>query len=301
MGQPGQFAPRGEDWIARELQSLRRDVQQLAAANPFATMGITPKTGGIDVDGFINSLRADGTVSLSMDDAGAFIVYNGAGAAVARFGELVNSNPGQYGVEILYNGAWVQVGAGNVDWGNISNKPASYTAAPHTHPGTDVTSRVAESEATDGVTSAAYNRNIAGTPGAYLAVYMHENGDIGYNTSDERYKKNIRDFTVQSARLMGLRAVLYDRKATDADDYTPAVSVDELGLIAGETDLAAPELAIRRNGELDGVLYERLPVFLLPFVQAHEQAITDLRAENTAQAADIAALKQAVRDLGGNI
>lgn len=30
--QPGQFAPRGEDWMVRELQALRGEVQRLAAA-----------------------------------------------------------------------------------------------------------------------------------------------------------------------------------------------------------------------------------------------------------------------------
>jgi hypothetical protein len=293
--QPGQFKPPGDEaWMVRELQNLRRDIQQLAAANPFAAMGIAPKEGGIDVAGFINSLREDGTISLAMDDDGAFIVYNAAEEPVARFGELVNSNPGEYGVEILYLGSWVQVGSGNVDWTNISNVPATFTPAAHTHAGGDVTSAVAEAAQADGNTTAAFNRDVTGLVGSYKAVYMHSTNVFGYNTSDERYKKNIRDLAIRPEQLLALRAVMYDRKATGADDYTPAVHVDELGLIAGEVDAAIPQLALRFDGEIDSVFYERLGVVLLPFVQEHQRVITE-------QAADIAALKQAVRDLGGNV
>jgi hypothetical protein len=280
--------------MVRELQNLRLDIQQLAAANPFAAMGIAPKEGGIDVAGFINSLREDGTISLAMDDDGAFIVYNAAEEPVARFGELVNSNPGEYGVEILYLGSWVQVGSGNVDWTNISNVPSTFAPAAHTHAGGDVTSAVAVASQADGNTTAAFNRDITGLVGSYKAVYMHSTNVFGYNTSEEKYKKNIREWALTPEQLLALRAVIYDRKATGADDYTPAVHVDEPGLIAGEVDAVVPQLALRFDGEVDSVLYERLPVFLLPFVQEHQRVITQ-------QAEDIAALKQAVRDLGGNI
>jgi hypothetical protein len=66
MSQPGQFNPKGEDWIARKLADIDRQMRELAAANPFAAMGIRPRSGGIDVAGFINSLRADGTIGVSM-------------------------------------------------------------------------------------------------------------------------------------------------------------------------------------------------------------------------------------------
>lgn len=31
MAQPGQFNPRGEDWIVRKLAELEREIQQLRA------------------------------------------------------------------------------------------------------------------------------------------------------------------------------------------------------------------------------------------------------------------------------
>lgn len=59
--QPGQFNPRGEDWMVRKLQELERSVQQLAAANPYAAMGIAPAPGGINITG---NLAVSGTLSL---------------------------------------------------------------------------------------------------------------------------------------------------------------------------------------------------------------------------------------------
>lgn len=261
--QPGQFNPRNEDYLIRELQKLRADLDRLAAANPFSAMGITPKTGGIDVNGFINSLRADGSVSLSMDDDGAFIVYNNAGAAVARFGELVNSNPGQYGVEILYNGSWVQVGAGNVDWGNISNKPATFTPSTHTHTGGQVTTPVAEAEGSE----YGWTNNVAGTEFYALWVGNNAGYKFGRNTSSIRYKMNVRAHRVDPAKVLQLTPVLYDRKPNPPE----VAPTNEFGLIAEQVAEYCPELVTWFNGRIDSVRYDLLPVALLSVVK-HQQA-----------------------------
>ena len=155
-------------------------------------------------------------------------------------------------------------------------------------------SRVPEASRADGTTTDAFNRDVAGIPGSYKAMWMHSTNVIGYNTSDEKYKKNIRTLSITPAQLLALRAVLYDRKATGADEYTPAVHVDEMGLIAGEVDAAIPQLALRFNGEIDSVFYERLGVVLLPFVQAHERQLKD-------QNERIAALEAAVLAMGGTL
>jgi hypothetical protein len=52
MPQPGKPAPRGEDWVVRELQALRSELQQVKAANPFGLTGITPQDGGTSFDGY---------------------------------------------------------------------------------------------------------------------------------------------------------------------------------------------------------------------------------------------------------
>ena len=52
MAQPGQFAPRGEDWVPRELAALRKELNELRAANPFASMGLKPMPDGLVVEGY---------------------------------------------------------------------------------------------------------------------------------------------------------------------------------------------------------------------------------------------------------
>lgn len=60
--QPGQFNPKGEDWIGRELAELRRELRELKAANIFGLTKITPKDGGTDFDGFVN---VNGSMSIN--------------------------------------------------------------------------------------------------------------------------------------------------------------------------------------------------------------------------------------------
>lgn len=59
--QPGQFAPKGEDHLIRRLQDLERLVQQLAASNPYAPMGLKPMTGGVE---FTGNMKVAGTLEL---------------------------------------------------------------------------------------------------------------------------------------------------------------------------------------------------------------------------------------------
>lgn len=67
MPQPGKPAPRGEDWFVRELQNLRRELQELKAANPFGLTGIDPQDGGTEFDGYVNvngPMSITGTLNL---------------------------------------------------------------------------------------------------------------------------------------------------------------------------------------------------------------------------------------------
>lgn len=269
MSQPGQFNPGGYDFV-RELQNLKAEVARQAAANPFATMGIAPKEGGIDVDGFINSLRANGTVSLSMDDDGAFVVYDATEAPVARFGELVNSNPGNYGVEIFYSGAWVQVGSGNVDWSNIGNKPATFPATAHTHPGSQVTTAVAEAEGSQ----YGWTNNVGGTEFYALWVGNNAGYKFGRNVSSIRYKENVRAHYTDPTNILALTPVLYDRIPQPPHTAT----TNEYGLIAEQVAELCPELVTWFNGEIDSVRYDLLPVALLSVIKHQDAQIKALAA-----------------------
>jgi hypothetical protein len=303
MAQPGMFKPpNDEGWIGRKLQELEQQLNQLRAANPFATMGINPKPGGIDVNGFVNSLRPDGTVGVSMDDDGVFLVYDAAGTTpVARFGPL-GSAPGQYGVEVLVGSTWVQLGAQSTTWDMIGGKPTDFAPlvtsavanATHAATATEAT-HAAQADGSE----YGWTNNVAGT--SFYALWVGNDGGfhLGRNVSSIKYKENVTDAAVTPAGVLNLRPVKYDRKPTfkypeDADGVRlegPAQKFEgaknEFGLIAEEVNEHLPEIVTRYGGEIDGVRYDLLGVALLPVVQQ--------------QAEDIALLKQAVRDLGGNI
>ena len=66
MPQPGQFQPRGEDWIPRKLTDIERQIRELAAANPFGPMGIKPQSGGMVVEGY-QTVNGPMTITGSLD------------------------------------------------------------------------------------------------------------------------------------------------------------------------------------------------------------------------------------------
>lgn len=311
MGQPGMPGAQfpGEDAQGREIKDLKRTVQQFAAANVLATAGISATTGGVLVNGFMEFKREDGTRGVRVDPVtGAFTVYDATGVdAVARFGELLETAPGEYGVEVDVAGTWVRLGAQAVTWDLVSGKPATFTPSAHTHPGGDITSAVANAtNATEAVHAAqadgseyGWTNNVAGT--SFYALWVGNDGGfhLGRNVSSIKYKENVTDAAVTPEAVLNLRPVKYDRKATfrypEDEDGNLLIgppqrfegAKNQFGLIAEEVVALVPELATYFGGEIDGVSYELLGVALLPVVKQ--------------QTADIAALKQAVRDLGGNI
>lgn len=275
MSQPGRFTiPAGEDAIIRRIQNLERTVQMNAAANPLGASGIHTKTGGIDVAGFINSLRTDGTVGVSMDETGVFEVMDAAGTTpVARFGPLDNSAPGQYGVEVLVGTTWVQLGAQSTTWDTVSGKPG-WSSNPASIAGTNISGTVpAATEAAHALDAdgsvRAYNTEPAGT-GSYYAVWVDANQKLCRNTSSIAYKENVRAHSLVPAKVLNLQPVIYDRKAGGSNEY---------GLIAEQVQEHVPELVQWFDGKVDGVRYELLAVALLDVVRDQENRIRALEGK----------------------
>lgn len=310
MGQPGlpgsQFP--SDDALIRRIKDLERQLQQFTAANILATAGIGVIPNGVLVNGMMQFKREDGTVGVQVDPAtGSFTAFDATGTTeVARFGALTQTAPGSYGVEVLVGGTWVQVGAQVATWSNLAGKPSTFPPSSHSHGGGDITSAVANATNATNATKAAqadgseygFTNNVAGS--TFYALWVGNDGGFhfGRNTSSLRYKENIRDAALGDA-VLNLRPVVYDRKPTfkypELEDGTrlegpPQMfegAKDELGLIAEDVDPHLSQIVTRYGGEIDGVRYDLLGVALLPVVKQ--------------QAADIEALKQAVRDLGGNI
>lgn len=64
-GMPGNLV-KGEDYLIRRLQDLERTVQQNAAANPWAPMGVKPQMGGMVVEGY-QTVNGPMTITGSLD------------------------------------------------------------------------------------------------------------------------------------------------------------------------------------------------------------------------------------------
>ncbi|ALY09424.1 minor tail protein [Arthrobacter phage Nubia] len=257
-----------------------------------------------------NSSISGGEGMVVKDDAGvirlristeeaAIIAYKTDGSESARYGLLAHSDPGEYGIEALTDSGWSHVGAGVADWATLDGKPSTFPPSSHTHPGSQITSAVANATAAVTATSAttatsantaaaaalaegssyAFNNNVSGSQ--FYAVWVGNDGGfhLGRNTSSIRYKQNVRDAGDLSPKIMSLRPVVYDRKPS----YRPVLSVDgepavgpqlrtegaknEFGMIAEEVAEVWPEVVTHFDGEIDGIRYDLIGPRLIPYVQ----------------------------------
>ncbi|MEO5314200.1 hypothetical protein PV772_08770 [Pseudarthrobacter sp. CC12] len=63
-GMPGNL--RGEDWIGREITDIKRQIRELAAANPFGLSGLRLQNGGMVVEGY-QTVNGPATFTGSLD------------------------------------------------------------------------------------------------------------------------------------------------------------------------------------------------------------------------------------------
>jgi hypothetical protein len=136
---------------------------------------------------------------------------------------------------------------------------------------------------------------IYGTPVSGSAVFVTSKGQLGVQTSSERYKTDIATMPELSGKLSRLRPVTFHYKI----DPSSAV---QYGLIAEEVDRVYPELVIRDEaGKIQGVHYEELAPMLLREVQTQQAMIADqvdeihgLKQQQQNQLAEIRDLKNLV-------
>lgn len=272
--------------LTQTLANLQRQLTALAT-QPVLLNASTGQGGGvpgitIDTNG-VHAFDATGKNIVGMLTAdGSITAYDAAGNPVARFGPLTNSSPGNYGIEVKYNGAWVQVGSGNVDWANITNKPSTYApsghAASHGSGGTDPVT-IAGSQVSSAVGQAngsqqAYANPVAGT--SYYAVYVGNSAGytFGTNTSSIRGKRNVRRHRVNPDNVLNLKPVVYTRPGNG--DYT------EYGLIAEQAVETLPEIVQWMDGRIHGIRYDLLSVALLELAQHQARELDHLKQSNTA-------------------
>lgn len=302
------------DAIRKLANKLSRVEHAVAALARGANLRNASISGG---DGLV-VLDEAGATRLRIDPEGAIIAYATDGTETARYGLLEHSDVGEYGLEVLADGAWVHIGNESVSWNNVAGKPTSFNPTSHTHPGSQVTSQVADaanavnaghaSEA-DG-SQYGWANNVAGSE--FYALWVGNDGGFhfGRNTSSIKYKTNVRDAATENPRrVLALRPVRYDRKPTlevlpagfEGPQREFPGKLDEFGLIAEETLPHVPEVVTYFEGEIDGIRYDLLPVAMIPCLQVHDEEIKELQTIVEQQQQTIDLLISEVRKLGGSV
>ncbi|WAB10069.1 minor tail protein [Arthrobacter phage Jumboset] len=271
--------------LRRMLSDLAREVAKLSKNSDLRNSSISGGEGLVvkDESGVIR-------LRISTEEA-AIIAYKTDGTETARYGLLAHSDPGQYGIEALTSAGWSHVGAGVADWATLDGKPSTFPPSSHTHPGSQITSAVANATAAATATSAsqaaladgssyAFNNNVTGS--TFYAVWVGNDGGfhLGRNTSSIRYKMNVREAASRlTPSIHDLRTVVYDRKPS----FRPVLTVDgepaqgpqwrsegakdEYGMIAEEVAKVWPEVVTYFDGQIDGIRYDLIGPRLIPYTQ----------------------------------
>lgn len=271
--------------LRRMLSDLAREVAKLSKNSDLRNSSISGGEGLVvkDESGVIR-------LRISTEEA-AIIAYKTDGTETARYGLLAHSDPGQYGIEALTSAGWSHVGAGVADWATLDGKPPTFPPSSHTHPGSQITSAVANATAAVTATSAsqaaladgssyAFNNNVTGS--TFYAVWVGNDGGfhLGRNTSSIRYKMNVREAASRlTPSIHDLRTVVYDRKPS----FRPVLTVDgepaqgpqwrsegakdEYGMIAEEVAKVWPEVVTYFDGQIDGIRYDLIGPRLIPYTQ----------------------------------
>jgi hypothetical protein len=117
---------------------------------------------------------------------------------------------------------------------------------------------------TTGMQTSTFIAGISNTPmhkSSARAVLIDSSGQLGFQSSSARFKRDIRDMGDASAGLMELRPVSFRYK------QDPNGSV-QYGLIAEEVQRSYPELVTYgADGRVDGVRYDLLPAMLINEMQ----------------------------------
>jgi hypothetical protein len=116
-----------------------------------------------------------------------------------------------------------------------------------------------------GTTAPSYKLQVAGS------VYM--------SGSSRRFKQNIAGLEVDSEKIYDLRPVSFDYKPAYKSYGKELGSGRQIGLIAEEVYNIIPELAVRLDGKISNVDYEKLSILLLSETQKQKKEIDSLKLE----------------------
>ncbi|KKR96929.1 MAG: hypothetical protein UU47_C0005G0042, partial [candidate division TM6 bacterium GW2011_GWE2_41_16] len=211
--------------------------------------------------------------------AGFAAVTGGRNVAVGS-GTMVAaaSTANGYNVAVGYQaGSGITSGASNVMLGRSAGS-ALTTESNNIYVGDNVTGTAADSgfiRLGTATQTKLYSlaSNVARDNGVgEAALFTGTDGQIGLTSSSRRFKTNIMDMGNTTETLMNLHPVKFNLKSnSDLSDV-------RYGLIAEEVVEVCPYLARMRNGQAEGVHYDRLPAMLLNEVQKMNKTLAELRA-----------------------
>jgi hypothetical protein len=175
-------------------------------------------------------------------------------------------------------------------WNSLADRPTEFPPSSHTHAWSAVTSKPStfppdthyhgqylDSNGTIRRSNGSDRPHSYGPAGSgYYAVWVDGNHDFCRNTSSIKYKKNVRDYAIDPAKVLALQPRVYDRKDTERDGIVTPGQINEYGLIAEEVDLHVPEIVVRMDGEIDTVRYDLLGLALLDVVKDQQARIERL-------------------------
>lgn len=104
-------------------------------------------------------------------------------------------------------------------------------------------------------------------------------GSVYMSGSSRRFKQNISGLEVDSEKIYDLRPVSFDYKPAYKSYGKELGSGRQIGLIAEEVYNVIPELAVRLDGKISNVDYEKLSVLLLSETQKQKKEIDSLKSE----------------------
>lgn len=128
------------------------------------------------------------------------------------------------------------------------------------------------------------NSTLSGAP-----VIISPTGQLGVQTSSERFKEDIQNIGDASDALMQLRPVMFRYRNPAADGSKP----EQYGLVAEEVEKIYPELVVHDpDGRPLALAYQELPALLLNEVQKQRRTIAEQQSKIAAQETELQRLSE---------
>jgi len=198
--------------------------------------------------------------------------FNGYNTAMGSYG-LYSTTTGDYNVGLGYSAGYTNAtGSNNIAIGY----EAGYSNATDANYNIDIGNEGNASDIGGVIRIGDSNQTAFYAPAAYALVsggepaYILSNGQLGYEASSIRFKKEVRSMGDVSNAIYRLRPVTYRYKQPEPDGSQPI----EYGLIAEEVAKVYPDMVVRdAHGQIQTVEYQKLTPMMLNELQKEHRLL----------------------------